>query len=89
MVCSPIQQRKHTLSNMNIQSILSVTQLIIAIALIVLVLLQERGGGVGSAFGGGDASFQTQRRGLEKWTYSATIAGLIIFAALSLALLLL
>lgn len=74
---------------MNIQSILSIAQLVIAVLLIILVLLQERGGGVGAAFGGGDSGFQTQRRGLEKWTYSATIAGLILFAALSLTLLLL
>ncbi|OGM90608.1 preprotein translocase subunit SecG [Candidatus Wolfebacteria bacterium RIFCSPHIGHO2_01_FULL_48_22] len=69
-------------------TILSVAQLAIAVILIILVLVQERGGGVGEAFGGG-AEFTTQRRGIEKYLHTATIVGLVLFIATSLANLLL
>jgi protein translocase SecG subunit len=69
-------------------TIFSIAQLAIAVILIVLVLVQEKGGGVGDAFGGG-GGFETQRRGMEKHLHIATIIGLILFIAVSLANLLL
>lgn len=70
------------------KTIVSIAQLVIAVILIILVLLQERGGGVGEAFGG-DSGFASQRRGMEKYLHIATITGLVLFIATSLANLLL
>ncbi len=72
-------------------TIISIIQLITAVALIIMVLLQDSGSGVGESFGGGGGAggVSTQRRGLENVMHIATIIGLIIFAATSLALLLL
>lgn len=64
--------------------IFSVAQLVIAIILIVLVLIQEKGGGVGEAFGGG-GGFEHQKRGVEKYLHVATIVGLALFVAISIA----
>ncbi len=69
-------------------AILSIAQLAIAIILILLVVIQEKGGGVGEAFGGG-AEFTSQKRGIEKYLHIATIVGLGLFIAISLANLLL
>ncbi len=63
-----------------------IAQLVLAVALIILVLLQERGSGVSESFGGGgEAGFYQQRRGLEKVIFIATIVGLVLFAGASLA----
>lgn len=53
-------------------------QIIIAVALITVILLQQRGQGLGSVFGGGGSSFHT-KRGMEKILFTSTIALGIIF----------
>lgn len=62
-------------------------QLILAIAMIVLsvllsasILLQQRGSGLGMAFGGDTNVFRT-KRGLEKGLFYATIAIACLFFA--------
>ncbi|MDP3725540.1 MAG: preprotein translocase subunit SecG [Nanoarchaeota archaeon] len=57
-------------------------QVIVSIILIVLVLIQERSGGLSGAFGGGGAPFET-RRGLEKRMYQATIVTAVAFFVLA------
>jgi preprotein translocase subunit SecG len=52
--------------------ILNILQIITAIILIVFILLQQRGSGLGSAFGGESAVFRT-KRGIEKSLHIATI----------------
>lgn len=65
--------------------ILQIVQILIAIALIVLILLQQRGTALGSSFGGGDGgSFYSTRRGAQKKIYWATIILAIAFIVLSL-----
>lgn len=64
---------------------LNLAQLIISLVLIVVVLLQARGGDIGSAFGGGGtggSSFRT-RRGLEKTLFQLTILLAVIFVVIS------
>jgi len=63
---------------------LNLAQMLISIVLIGVVLLQTRGGEVGSALGlgGGGGSFRT-RRGLEKTLFQLTIVLAIIFLAIS------
>ena len=67
-------------------SIITIGQIAAAIAVNVLVLLQDRSSGIGGLFGGGGggAEFQTKRRGMEKTIFTATIASVIIFLTLSL-----
>lgn len=61
---------------------LLIARIVIAIILIVLIIPQGRGGGIGSTFGG--ASYHT-RRGIEKSIFNLTIVTAVLFVALSIA----
>ena len=65
------------------QTYLNVAQIVIAFALILAVLLQVRGGGLGGIFGQPDSVFRT-KRGVEKTLFQLTIALVVIFITLSL-----
>ena len=65
------------------QTYLNVAQIVIALALILAVLLQVRGGGLGGIFGQPDSVFRT-KRGVEKTLFQLTIALVVIFITLSL-----
>ena len=62
-----------------------VVQIILSVAVIVFILLQVRGAGLGSAFGGSSAGsvFKT-RRGVERLVFNATIVFLVLFGLLSI-----
>lgn len=60
---------------------LNFAQIIISALLIVAILLQSRGSGLSSLFGGGGEFYQT-RRGLEKKIFIVTIILAVIFLAL-------
>jgi len=62
------------------KQIVLIVQIIISITLITLILLQAKGTGIGSAFGG-EASFYRSKRGIEKLFVYLTI----FFAALFFA----
>jgi protein translocase SecG subunit len=64
--------------------ILSVSQLIVAIVLIVLILLQERSSGLSGVFGGDNAGFYQTRRGIEKIIFTSTVVLVCVFLGLSL-----
>ena len=68
---------------MSIQTI-QIAQLIIAILLIASILLQQRGSGLGEAFGGSSAIFRT-KRGAEKIIFKATIVLIVAMIGLALA----
>jgi len=55
--------------------------------LVAAVLLQQTGEGLGSAFGGGGASFRS-KRGFEKTLFTTTIVLGVLFALTSLLALL-
>lgn len=59
-------------------------QAILSVLIIVSVLLQTQGGGIGPAFGGGGESYHT-RRGIEKVLFNATIILVALFAVASIA----
>jgi len=61
---------------------LAIAQIIIGVLLIVLVLLQQRGGGMG-VLGGISSQFYGSRRGLEKSIFIFTIILGGLFIALS------
>lgn len=72
---------------MQIGTFLQATTLISAILTILLILLQQRGASLGAGFGS-SGELYTQRRGLEKSLYIATIVFAVIFVISILALLL-
>ena len=61
---------------------LTIAQIIIAIALSVSILLQQRGTALGSAFGGSGENYLS-RRGAEKKIFGLTITLAIPLVALS------
>lgn len=63
--------------------ILDVIQLISAVALVVVILLQNRGTGLGATFGGEGNVYRT-KRGFEQVLFNATIVIAIIFLGVSL-----
>jgi protein translocase SecG subunit len=66
--------------------ILNILEIIVAVILIVLVLLQMQGSGLSSAFGG-TGEFYRSKRSIEKMLMWATVVTTIIFAIISLLLL--
>lgn len=73
---------------MNVILISKIVQIIVAVLLMILVLLQSKGTGLFSAFSG-SFSFYGARRGLEKVIFISTIVLGIIFSLNSLLLILL
>jgi len=65
------------------QTYLNVAQIVVALALILAVLLQAKGGGMGGIFGQADTVYRT-KRGVEKTLFQLTIALVVIFIGLSL-----
>ncbi|MFZ5845683.1 MAG: preprotein translocase subunit SecG [Patescibacteria group bacterium] len=59
------------------KTFLVIIQIVFAVVLISLILLQSSKGGLGSAFGGGE--FYRTRRGAEKIVFWATVATAGIF----------
>jgi len=66
-----------------LQVAIQIIQIILSITIIVLVLLQVKGGGLGSIFGGDGGVYRT-RRGVEKSIYQMTIVLAIVFFLISL-----
>jgi len=66
------------------KNILFVAQFIISIVLIASILLQAKGTGLGTAWGGG-GEFYHSKRGAEKILYLTTIVVAALFLILTLA----
>jgi len=64
-------------------SYLYIAQIIVAVALILVTLLQVKGGGLGGIFGQADTVYRT-KRGVEKTLFQFTIALVVIFVVLSI-----
>ena len=65
------------------QTYLSVAQIVLSIALILAILLQVRGGGLGGIFGQADTVFRT-KRGVEKTLFQLTIILVVLFIIISI-----
>lgn len=63
---------------------LSLVEIIISVALIAAILLQNKGTGLGSVFGGDGSVFRT-RRGAEKGLFNLTIILAIAFCLIAVA----
>ena len=65
------------------QTYLSVAQIVLSIALILAIMLQVRGGGLGGIFGQADTVFRT-KRGVEKTLFQLTIVLVVLFVIISI-----
>ncbi len=65
------------------QTYFFIAQIIVAVVLILVLLLQVRGGGLGGIFGQADSTFRT-RRGLEKTLFQFTIVLVLVFIVLAI-----
>jgi protein translocase SecG subunit len=63
---------------------LLIAQIILAIFITAAVLLQAKGTGLGTTWGGGGETYHS-RRGFEKVLFYATIVATALFTAVSLA----
>ncbi len=62
-----------------------VVQIILGVAVMIFILLQARGAGLGSVFGGTSAGsvFKT-RRGVERLVFNITVIFVVLFCIISL-----
>lgn len=67
---------------------ISIATVISSVMLIIAILLQNQGSGLGSAFGG-ETSFYRTKRGAERALFYVTIVLAVIFVACLLGLVLL
>ena len=65
------------------RDILLIMNIILSIVITALILLQGKGAGLGSAWGGGGEMFQT-RRGVEKITQRLTYIFIFLFLVVSI-----
>jgi preprotein translocase subunit SecG len=65
------------------QVYLNVAQIILAIALVLAVMLQIKGGGLGGIFGQADTVYRT-KRGLEKTLFQLTLVVVALFIIIAI-----
>lgn len=65
------------------KAVISVVQIILGILLVLVIIIQQKGSGLGSAFGG-DLGFYRTKRGAEKLLFYATIALSVAFVVASI-----
>lgn len=57
---------------------LEIVQLVLAVLVVIAILLQQQGSGLGGAFGG-EGNFYRSKRGLEKVLFYSTIVLIVLF----------
>jgi preprotein translocase subunit SecG len=62
---------------------LYISQIVLAAALVIAILLQTRGGGLGGIFGQPDTVYRT-KRGVEKTLFQLTIALAVLFVIVAI-----
>ncbi len=58
---------------------LNIAQIVVAIALVVVIMLQTKGAALGGVFGRSDSAVYKTRRGVEKTVFNVTIGLSVIF----------
>ncbi len=64
------------------QLYLNIAQIVICIALVLVIMMQVKGGGLGGIFGQADTVYRT-KRGVEKTLFQLTIALTVLFIAVA------
>jgi preprotein translocase subunit SecG len=62
---------------------LNIIQIIVAVLLVLVIMFQVKGGGIGGIFGQAESVYRT-KRGVEKWLFWATIILSAIFVILAI-----
>jgi preprotein translocase subunit SecG len=65
------------------QTYLNIAQIVLSVALILVILFQVRGGGLGGIFGQADTVYRT-KRGVEKTLFQLTIVLAVIFIVIAI-----
>lgn len=60
-------------------NVLTIVQIIVSVLLIAAILLQQKGSGLGSTFGGESGNLYSTKRGVEKILFNATIVLAVLF----------
>jgi len=63
---------------------LNIAQIIISVALIAIILLQVKSGGMGGVFGGTETAVYKTRRGVERTFFNITIGLSIAFFTITM-----
>ena len=63
---------------------LNIAQIIVSAALVVVILLQTKGGGMGGVFGGTETAVYKTRRGVERTVFNITIGLSIAFFVITI-----
>ncbi len=71
-----------------LSQILQLANIVVMVLLITFVAMQNRSQGLSSVFGG-SGSIVSTRRGFEKWLFYGTIAMGVLFAGISIAVIVL
>jgi preprotein translocase subunit SecG len=71
---------------MDTKKLLLIIQISLSVFLVISILLQVRGSGLGSIFGNVGGEFYRSKRGVEKLLYRATIVLSILFVSNSIAI---
>ena len=65
------------------QTALNIVQIVLSTSLVLAILFQVKGGGLGGIFGQADTVFRT-KRGLEKRLFQLTIVLVVLFVTVSI-----
>lgn len=80
-ICCIVPKRRVSVS---LKTALNLAQILISAVLILVLLLQAKGSGFGSALGAGSASVFRTRRGVERTLFQLTIVLIVVFVLISL-----
>jgi preprotein translocase subunit SecG len=62
---------------------LNIAQIVLSVAIVLAILLQVKGGGLGGIFGQADSVYRT-RRGMEKTLFQLTIVLVVLFIIIAI-----
>jgi preprotein translocase subunit SecG len=68
------------------ETYLIIAQMVLSVTLVLLLLMQTKGGGLGGIFGQADTVYRT-RRGIEKTVFQLTLIVVTLFIVVSLLML--
>jgi preprotein translocase subunit SecG len=63
---------------------LNIAQIVSSVALVIVILLQVRTGGMGGVFGGTDSAVYKTRRGVERTLFNITVGLSIAFFVITI-----
>jgi len=80
---SPKRHRRGT-ATVSLQTAFNIAQILVSVMLIIVLTLQAKGSGFGSALGGQTSSVFRTRRGVERTLFNLTILLCVVWIAISL-----